>query len=391
MNFKKMNRLFTIPALALLLTMSGCNFSGKKASEAFPSKQAESETPDELLAADTQSAEMQSDEMQSDEAQSDSQEALLQRLTKNKGKEKSLELIAVHDGRVYSQLAWGSLSERGWQYVRGCEGLVIIGNSIIFMAKNEEHTKELYRTDLQGGNETLIYSGIDYNYVWIMGDRIIFRTENEVSDDNVTFKSVFCYDPATSVTTRLSKETIDEYFVVPISFDDNYVYYAKMSSGNDWRVRWDGTSDEELPFQLMRTHLVEGDVYYAVSYGEFADAPIGIEKFPINNNGQYGAFYIDHGWLIRIENGWAYYGYETGVFKMSMNNGDKVKLADLAPGETWHALGFKTSCIIGDDLYFNTEIADNQYGSYKLYKVPLNGGEMEFLDVAWEFGGKPVL
>ena len=143
-----MNRLFTIPALALLLTISGCNFSDKKASEALPSKQAESETLDELLAADTQSAEMQSAEMQSDEVQSDSQEALLRQLTINKGKEKSLELIALHDGRVYSQLAWGSLSERGWQYAK-----MSSGND---WRVRWDGSYKLYKVPLNGGEMELI-------------------------------------------------------------------------------------------------------------------------------------------------------------------------------------------------------------------------------------------
>ena len=143
-----MNRLFTIPALALLLTISGCNFSDKKASEALPSKQAESEMPDELFAADTQSANTQSADTQSDEAQSDSQEAFLRRLTKNKERAKSLELIAVHDGRVYSQLAWGSLSERGWQYAKMSSG-------------NDWRVRwygsyKLYKVPLNGGEMELI-------------------------------------------------------------------------------------------------------------------------------------------------------------------------------------------------------------------------------------------
>ena len=353
------------------------DFTGENIASLFPSKKVGSNTPEETLA-DVSEGTLSN---LSEESPQYNPEALRQQLTKNGEKVKKLELIVTHNGQVYSQLASGPLAERGWHSVRGYGGLAVIGNYIIYVVKNDNHTRELYRSDLQGGNETLIYSGIEYNYIWVVGDKIIFRIENEVSDDNLTFKNVFCYDPNTATTLRLSRETLDRYFVLPISFDDQYIYYAKLSTENDWRVRPDGTEDEELPFRLTRAHIVEGDDYYVIDYGEFADSPTGIGRYGIHDDRQIGDFIIEHGWLIRIENGRAYYGYENGIFAMSMSNGEVVKLADIAPGESWHGLGFDISCIIGDNLYFNTETNDVR----KLYKVPLNGGEMEYQGVEWSF------
>ena len=356
--------------ILLLLVLSGCSGGSNRSGQ---QSKATEDSPPEI------SLEM---------LQENPQEYILQ-LNKNRHKVKKLELIVGHNGVIYSQLAWGSLQEKGWRYVRGYGGLAIIDNSIIYMVITDTHTRELYCSDLDGGNETLIFSGINYDYVWIVGDRVLFASENEVTNQ-VSYRNVFCYDPSTSLVTKLSKEPLDQYFVFPISFDNHFVYYAKLSSSNDWRVRWDGSSDQEVPFRLQPMHWIDGDDYYFLDSGEFADEPTGIERISMETHTTIGEYRIQHGWLIRIEDGWIYYGDTPGIFKMNAKTGDVVHLAELAPGETWHALGFYVSCIIDNTLYFNTEVPDGSYGFYNLYQLPINGGEMEFLDVSWEFGGKPI-
>ena len=183
--------------------------------------------------------------------------------------------------------------------------------------------------------------------------------------------------------------SIDEEFDSFMAFDNEYAYYSNRNGVN--RVRWDGTEKEVLEGVKMPENLtkIEDDYYYCV-VREWDNQVTEISRYSIKDGKPEGKYTIDANQLIGIEEGWIFYGDKKGIFKMDMQDGKTVKLADMVSFEVGYEFNSVGSllAIIDGVSYFEVFVLypDDPCAMVRLYKVPVNGGKMEYLDVEWEQG-----
>ena len=276
--------------------------------------------------------------------------------------------IKQHNGEIY---AAGYLCLPEWKPIPGASqysGMLIVGDYAYYIRPkgSAEHPTELCRSDLNGENETVITDNVfSYAPLYAIENKIIYETYNYEKIDDVGHfwpGVMMYYDTETSQIKNLS----DERFVL-FSCDDEFVYYTKFigymysykNMGDIWRIRWDGTKKE----------LVEGLV-----------AP------DINNNFLSDDMFASN---TIVYEGWAYSGDESGIYKKNMFNNAIIKLADLSPG-LWKGSLFFYNVVV-DYVYFRGlfYVNDHDYdyypgfGNAKLFRLPLVGGDMEYLNISW--------
>jgi len=134
---------------------------------------------------------------------------------------------------------------------------------------------------------------------------------------------------------------------------------------------------------------IEGEYYYCV-VSDWDNPVAEISRYFIKDGNPEGKYTIDANHLTGIEDGWAFYGNEKGIFKMNMQDGKTVKLADMVSFETDYVFDSVRSllAIIDGVIYFEVLVfySDDPCATVRLYKVPVNGGKMEYLDVEWGQG-----
>ena len=319
---------------------------------------------------------------------------IFSRLINNRGKSASFTHIAEHGGQVYAS---GFMSIPGWNPVHGVDtyngGFAIVGDVIIYQRPQgtDPFPTELYRSDLRGGNETVIAGDVlSYGGVWAAGNRIIFASITETPDYDIESNGVYWYDVKTSQTTRLLPDLHDAFSFSFVSFDEDFVYFKISPAMEIWRVSWDGSHAEILNGVLFPDdfYKVEGKYYYCESIDYDADAT-EISRYSVKDGKKAGSYTVDATGLIAIKDGWAYFGNETGIYKINTNTGETFKLADLAPNVYgWSFGGFEENSVIGGNLYFSACFADVDFEkegvhTNGLFKVQLNGGRMEYQNVGW--------
>ena len=317
--------------------------------------------------------------------------AIVSELLANSGRIVTLSHIVEHGGQVYAS---GFLCKPGWNPVPGVDiytgGFAVIGDAFIY--KRPQGTgafpTKLYRSGLQGGNETEIIDDIDsYGSVWVADDRIIYASMADTPNDGYVCTGVFWYDVSAATSTRLLQALSSDDFFSLVSFDDKFVYYRLSPAGSLRRVHWNGSGDEamdgmEFPVDLYK---VEGKYYYCVSV-DYSEDKTEVSRYSISNGNRASSYNIDAAGLLALKDGFAYFGNQTGVFKMDMGTGKTVKLAALAPRVPGRNFGFmfKGGVIVGDDLYFSTRYNGGEgAANTRLYKMPLSGGQMEYQNIEW--------
>ena len=327
---------------------------------------------------------------------------ILPELLANSRKIATLNHIVEHDGQIYAS---GFLCKPEWNPVPGVNiytgGFAVVGDALIY--KRPQGTgafpTELYRSDLRGGGETVITDDADsYGGVWVVENRVVYASMTETPDYEYVCTGVFWYDVNASKSTRLLKDlSSDETFSL-LSFDDEFVYYRLSPTGGVRRIRWDGSGDEalksrgenfprdetlggmEFPVGLYK---VEDRFYYCFNI----ETSI-VSRYRYVASGEYSSGSCGIGFdtsLLAMKDGFAYYGNQSGVYKWEMDMGEEFKharLAPLAPGV--QGMSFGEGIIVGDDLYFSAHYDGGEdAANTRLYKVPLNGGQMEYQNVEW--------
>gem|GEM_PF-651864 len=291
-----------------------------------------------------------------------------------------------HIASNYGLYASKFLCPSGWNAVEGVThrtgGFAVVDNELIYYC-NPGYTSPspitLYRSNLQGGNVKKITDALDnFGKVWAVGDRIIYSTIND--DDERT--GVFCYDAKTAKSTMLLNQVHYIINFTLVTFDDEHVYYRLSNSDELWRVGWDGTNREPATINIPdNLYSVEDDSYYCVSV-DYATGAMPIHCYSISNENLKATCAPEAQAIFTIRDGWAYLYEGSTIFKVNIDSGNKVNLANL-PSDMpeselvdWY--------VMTNMLYLNirSHQKDNAF-LLRLYKVPLSGGEVTYLDVEW--------
>lgn len=308
-------------------------------------------------------------------------EQKIQELIRNLAKIERFSSIKQYNGNVYSieSLAlpeWMSISMPG-----ALNNSIVIIDGSIFVAGGVEGSHVpyfLYRFDLHSGGITLITNYSIWN-IYVVENKIIYSASYDEYSEPF---GMFSYDIATSNTIKLS----DNYFTW-LSYDDEFIYYHEGYEGNLWRVRWDGSQNEEvydleIPYDIF---TIDGDYFYIRYLDIFYWKTVGISRYSINNIKERENYYSipeDMNNFLTIYKGWAYLGGDAGIYKMDMNNGELIKLADLSP-EIRYGLVYLID-IIDDDLFIGAHVeVEGEFENTRMYKVSINGGEMEYQNIKW--------
>ena len=260
----------------------------------------------------------------------------------------------------------------------------IIEDKIFYLIGDsfESGTGELSYGDLKGDNKTTIVDNAGKNIAWVVGNKIIYTT----IVDEWTMSGAYWYDVKNSKTTRLLDKAACEAFDSFVAFDDNFAYYRK---GSDVVcVRWDGSEKEvvqdvNIPEVITK---IEGEYYYSVVTDDVILTTI-ISRYSIKSGKPQGEYSFTKGNFIGIEDGWAYFGNLSGIFKMNMNDGKTTKIADMVSMETAHQVG-RLLVIVNGILYFEVYVyyEDEPCANVRLYKAPIKGGKMEYMNIEWGVG-----
>ena len=307
----------------------------------------------------------------------------LSTLLRNSGKIIPFSHVAESGGKVYAS-GFQCLPE--WKPVAGVThptgGFAVIGDALIYYCHpgyTSPSPITLYRSDLQGNNVTEITDALDnFGNVWAAGDRVIYST---INDDDVR-TGVFWYDVKTSKSTRLLKEMPYEVNFTLVSFSDEFVYYRLSNSSDLWRVRWDGAGRESTSIQFPDdVYKIEGDNYYRVSIDKGANT-IAIYRISISNENNRASCVLEALPLRAIKDEWAYFFKGSTIYKVDVNSGKRVNLANMPSNMPESQL--VEWFIVGNSLYIKARSyhQDNAF-KVRLYKVPMNGGNMEYSDVEW--------
>jgi hypothetical protein len=346
-NFKT---VFTGMALLLILSLVGC-FGGGSNKNA--------------------------DGVASDLTENDSGDILAKLLT-NHGKIVRLKDVVEHNGKVYAD---SDISIPEWNAISDCSVFAIIGNTIVF--NNIGYPlSEIGRMDLNGGNR-IIFSDQDVTNACIAGEKIIYETRKIGWD----FIGVFWYDMKTSKTTKLLDEKNCNEFHSVVSFDDDFLYYQTGWNSDVSRVGWDGTQAEVMKDVKMPEYLyqVKGEYYYCVE-SDWYYSTTEINRYLITDGKPEGKYTIPAKKIAGIVDGWAYYGNNTGVYKLNMSTGETVILANM-PDFEMECSAYRLIGIFGNSIYFVLNCYDDDYCFLKMYKVSLDRGTIEYQDIEWSCGG----
>ena len=308
----------------------------------------------------------------------------LSTLLRNSGKIIPFSHVAEHGGKVYAS-QFQCLP--GWNPISGVTqktgGFAVIGDALIYYCHpgyTSPSPITLNRSDLRGGNVTEITDALDnFGNVWAVGDRVIYSTMAE--DDDVR-TGVFWYDVKTSKSTRLLKEMPYEVNFTLVSFSDEFVYYRLSNSSDLWRVRWDGAGRESTNIQFPNdVYKIEGDNYYRVSIDNNAKT-MAILRLSISNENNRASCILEALPLRAIKDEWAYFFKGSTIYKVDVNSGKKVNLANIPSNMPESQL--VEWFIVGNSLYIKARSyhQDNAF-KVRLYKVPLSGGEMEYQNLEW--------
>ena len=278
--------------------------------------------------------------------------------------------IKQRNGKVYAS---GYLCLPEWNPIPGAtqysRGMVVVGDYAYYIRpkSSDEHPTELFRSDLNGENEIIITdNAFSYGSLYAIDNKIIYETYNYEQIDGVGHMHpgvMMYYDTATSQIKNLS----DNRFVL-FSYDDEFVYFTKFveymynykNIGDIWRVKWDGTGEK----------LLEGLI-----------APDMNNNFLLTDDG-FPSNTI-------VYEGWAYSGDQSGIYKKNISDGEIIKLADLSPGIYKGRLFFYDA--VDDYIYFRGLFYANEheydyypgFGNAKLFRLHLDGGDMEYLNISW--------
>ena len=255
----------------------------------------------------------------------------------------------------------------------------IIGDKFFYIIGDsfESGAGELSYGDLKGENKTIIAGNAGKNIAWAVGNKIIYTT----IVDEWTMSGAYWYDVKSSKTTRLLNEADCEAFDSFVAFDDNFAYYRK---GSDVIcIRWDGSEKKVVQDVNILEVItkIEGEYYYSVVTDEDNLTTI-ISRYSIRSGKTEGEYSFTKGNFMGIEDGWAYYSNLSGIFKRNMNDGKTAKIADMVSIETEHQVG-RLLVIVNGILYFEVYIYDDDEpcAKVRLYKAPINGGRMEYMDI----------
>ena len=291
-----------------------------------------------------------------------------------------------HIASDYGLYASKFLCPSGWNAVEGVThrtgGFAVVDNELIYYCHpgyTSPSAISLYRSDLKGANVREITNALDnVGKVWAIGDRVIYSTIN----DDYERTGVFCYDAKTAKSTMLLNQMHYIINFTLVTFDDEYVYYRLSHSDELWRVGWDGTNREPAKIHIPdNLYSVEDDSYYCVSV-DYATGTMPIHRYSISNENLKATCAPEAQAIFTIRDGWAYLYEGSTIFKVNVNNGDKVNLANLPSDMPESEL--VDWFILTNMLYLNirSHQKDNAF-LLRLYKVPLSGGEVKYLNVEW--------
>ena len=310
---------------------------------------------------------------------------ILPTLLRNRAKMTLLSNIVESGGKVYSYFENNVPSE--WIYT-GQYKFSVVGNTMIYTSGNcFECPTELHCSDLKGNNVKVINNDINQYFVWIYGDKVIYSSKGQPYE----YDQLFCYDVKTSKSTFLCETWA--YNVV--SCDDDFVYYKTDTPNVIGRIRWNGTGEEYLEGVTFPkdVYKVENETYYCVTTDYDSKTRTGttnVSVYSIESNQQESKYTLDANQLITLKEGYAYYGNKTGIYKINLFTDQTIWLADIDPKlpgtltDVGHTVGF----VYGDYLYFDVGYdEDDIVIMARLYKAPLIGDKMEYLNKEWMIGG----
>jgi len=309
---------------------------------------------------------------------------ILAALLRNRANMKSLSNIVESGGKVYTYFNENVPSE--WIYT-GEYSFAVVGSTMIYTSSDGfEYPTELHCSDLKGNNVKVINNDINQYYVWIYGNKVIYAAKNQSYEHN----KLFCYDVKTFKSTFLCETSA--YNVV--SCNDDYVYYKTDTPSVVGRIRWDGTGEEYLegvPFP-EDLYKVEEETYYCVTSAydyESGTGTTSVSVYSINNNKQEDTYTLNANQLITLKEGYAYYGNKSGIYGINLLTDQTVWLAYIDPELPGNltGTGFAVGYVYGDYLYFDVNYEDDGWVMARLYKAPLIGGKMEYLNQEWAIGG----
>ena len=314
---------------------------------------------------------------------------ILPTLLRNRVKMTSLSNIVEYGGKVYNWDYFTGKVPSEWISVEQYK-FAIAENTVIYTSSDGfEYPTELHCSDLKGKNVKVIHADISFP-VWICGDKIVYAGKDQQTDE---WNRLFCYDVKTSKSTFLCQTWTSRV----VSCDNDYVYYITNAPGVVGRIRWNGTGEEHLEGITFPedVYKVEDEQYYCVTTDynwETDSGTTNVSGYSIESNQRKGNFTLDARQLITIKEGYAYYGNKTGIYKLNLFTDQTLRLSDIDPAlsGTLSGAGFSVGYIYGDYLYFDALYEDGYddiFLTSKLYKVPLNGGKMEYLNKQWTNGG----
>ena len=309
---------------------------------------------------------------------------ILATLLRNRAKMTSLSNIAESGGKVYTYFDEHVPSE--WMYT-GEYSFAVVGNTMIYTSSDGfEYPTELHCSDLKSKNVEVIHPDINPYYVWIFGAMIVYAGKGPSNEYN----KLFCFDVKTSKSTFLC----DAWPYNVVSCDDDFVYYKTETPNVVGCIRWDGTGEEYLegvPFP-EDLYKVEEETYYCVTSEydyESGTGTTSVSVYSIDNNNQEGKYTLNVNQLITLKEGYAYYGNKSGIYKINLLTDQTIWIADIDPDlpEALTGAGFAVGYVYGDYLYFDANYEDDGLVMARLYKAPLIGGKMEYLNQEWAVGG----
>jgi len=356
-------RLFLAATVALIILASSCGQNSTTKSNAEQPALPESKTATET------------------EAPANN---ILSALLRNRAKMKSLSNIVESGGKVYTYFDENVPSE--W-ICTGEYSFAVVGNTMIYTSSDGfEYPTGLHCSDLKSKNVKIIHPDINSYYVWIFGDKIVYAAKGPSNEYN----KLFCFDVKTSKSTFLC----DAWAYNVVSCNDDFVYYKTDTPNVVGRIRWDGTGEEYLegvPFP-EDLYIVEDDTYYCVTSDydfETGTGTTSVSVYSINNNKQEEKYTLSANQLITLKEGYAYYGNKSGIYKINLFTDQTIWIAEIDPElpGTLTGAGIATGYVYGDYLYFDVNYEDDGSVMARLYKAPLIGGKMEYLNQEWAVGG----
>jgi TRAP-type C4-dicarboxylate transport system substrate-binding protein len=311
--------------------------------------------------------------------------------------------IKQYNGKIYASsfLCMPEWSSVPLTYL---DRMAVIADHIycISPAAGDDFPTALYRTDLQGGDITVIANNaLSHGVLFAMDDKIVYQAVYYYQDEELINRhydlGMFCYDANTSNTVKLT----DDFFYYFL-YDDEFVYYQKEDrdkSDTVWRVRWDGGQLERVAGLKVPIGMgiVESEYYYILEHEHsysgyyssmYRDGVAVISRYSINGNEKLNSYPINdrdddstfH--FMTICNGCAYLSNHEGIYKMDVNTGEKKKIADLPEGSAYGTVTFFAA--VEDVLYIAVYFDAVEWSeTARLYKVSVNGGDMEFLNKTW--------